>query len=101
MDRKKISSTIDLDVSRSQALNKDDYKWVDTFKSHLLIIRFKKKNLLLTYQSISISEKKISKMLTFKMAIFSARFNFEITMIIYKWNKAEINEKGNVHSMIF
>lgn len=35
------------------------------------------------------------------MAIFSARFNFEITMIIYKWNKAEINEKGNVHSMIF
>lgn len=42
-------------------------------------------------------------MLTFKMAIFSARFNFEITMItgIYKWNKAEINEKGNVHSMIF
>lgn len=51
MDRKKICSTIDLDVSRSQALNKDDYKWVDTFKSHLLIIQFKKKNLL-TYQSV-------------------------------------------------
>lgn len=27
------------------------------------------------------------------MAIFSARFNFEITMIIYKWNKAELIRK--------
>lgn len=51
MNRKKICSTIDLDGSRSQALSKDDYKWVDTFKSHLLIIQFKKKKLL-TYQSV-------------------------------------------------
>lgn len=35
MDRKKISSTIDLDGSRSQALSKDDYEL--TLLSHIYL----------------------------------------------------------------